>query len=48
MTMPDSDERAFLPSEESIDRLHRSGWTTGEASFIGPNLAKLSASDICS
>ena len=27
----------FPPTEESIVRLHRSGWSMGEASFTGPS-----------
>ncbi len=30
-----TDDTDFPPVEESIDRLHRSGWTTGEAGFTG-------------
>jgi hypothetical protein len=30
--MPDP---AFPPAEESLRRLHRSGWSCGEAAFIG-------------
>jgi hypothetical protein len=30
--MPDA---AFPPAEESLERLHRSGWSCGEAAFTG-------------
>jgi hypothetical protein len=33
--MPDLD--AFPPAEESLDRLHRSGWSCGETGFTYPD-----------